>query len=243
MSRLALAALLIAAADPRLAAADPDGPAARVRKALDQPGTLVTPNPMTPVDFAEFVRARAGVEVRVDVPALQAAGIDPAQPVFAARMREGKYRDGLRDALAPYHLRFGIVGGEVVISTDEGIIRRQLRQRVSVEYAGTPLGAVLRKLAADTGANIVLDPRQEEQAGRAAVKLTLDDVPLETAVRLAAEVAGFRTVRMSNVLYVTTDDRAEKLRPDADGPVPPTPVPVVEVIPVVAPPAVRKEEK
>ena len=47
-------------------------------------------------------------------------------------------------------------------------------------------------------------------------------MPLETAIRLAAEVAGMKAVRMGNVLFVTSEARGEKLRVDADGPTQPT---------------------
>ena len=57
--------------------------------------------------------------------------------------------------------------------------------------------------------------------------LKLDDVPLESAVRLMAEVADLSVVRMSNVLFVTTPERAEKLRPTADAPTQPNTVPAV----------------
>jgi hypothetical protein len=51
--------------------------------------------------------------------------------------------------------------------------------------------------------------------------LELTDVPLETAIRLASEVAGMKAVRMGNVLFVTSEVRGEKLRADADGPTQP----------------------
>ena len=46
-----------------------------------------------------------------------------------------------------------------------------------------------------------------EGKANAAVTLKLEDVPLETAVRLLSEVADLRAVRMSNVLFVTTPER------------------------------------
>ena len=64
------------------------------------------------------------------------------------------------------------------------------------------------------------ESRLKEKAN-AAVTLKLEDVPLETAVRLMAEVADLGAVRMNNVLFVTTPERAEKLRPNADGPTQP----------------------
>ena len=46
-------------------------------------------------------------------------------------------------------------------------------------------------------------------------------------MRLLAEVADLGAVRMSNVLFVTTAERAEKLRPSSDGPTQPAPGTVV----------------
>ena len=168
------------------------------------------------VEFAAIVKARTRVDVVLDQTTLMAAGIDPNSPTIAANARDVKLRDGYAAALAPLGLRLGTVGGTIVISTDDGLTAKQMRQRVSL--APGSAGAVLADLAARTGANIVLDPRQKKQLGEAACDLTLSDVTLETAVRLAAEVSGFRAVRMGNVLFVTSNERAEKLRPDADGP-------------------------
>ena len=57
--------------------------------------------------------------------------------------------------------------------------------------------------------------RLKEKAKKG-VTLKLDDVPLETAVRLLAEVADLGTVRMNNVLFVTTPERVKELRQDAE---------------------------
>ena len=99
----------------------------------------------------------------------------------------------------------------------------QLRQRVSVDCDGTAFAAAAKQLAADTGANVVVDPRLGDKANKA-VTLKLDDVPLETAVRLLAEVADLRAVRMSNVLFVTTPEKAKALRKDGDAPTSPSPL-------------------
>jgi hypothetical protein len=159
------------------------------------------------------------VDVVLDQAALMMSGLDANSPVITATARDVKLRDGYATALAPLGLRIGTVGASIVISTDEGLSARQMRQRVSLSPG--PAGAVLTDLANRSGANIVLDPRQKKSLGEAACDLTLSDVTLETAVRLAAEVSGFRAVRMGNVLFVTSNDRAEKLRADADGPTPP----------------------
>jgi len=59
--------------------------------------------------------------------------------------------------------------------------------------------------------NLVLDGRHEKE-GAAKVSLQLEDVPLETAVRLLAEMAGLKALRLNNTMFVTTKDIAAELR-------------------------------
>ena len=213
----------VAAAAPVPQAAKPsESPAAKARKALNDPADFRFDQASLD-DLARFVRGRFGVELTIDVNALAQMGMNANAPVLNANLKAAKLRDGLKAALAPVGLRFAVTAEGLVVSSDEGITQLQMRQRVSLDGGGRPLAAVLTQLAADTGANLVLDPRQAKKAGETPVALTLDDTPLEAAVRLVAEVAGLRAVRLSNVLFVTSEDRAEKLRPDADAPVPPAP--------------------
>lgn len=191
-------------------------------------------------DLARFVRSRFGIELTLDANALLQSGLNANTPVVNADLKGATLRDGLKAALAPVGLRFAVTAEGIVVSTDEGVIQRQMRQRVNVEGGGRSLAAVLAEMAATTGANVVLDPRQAKVAGESPISVSLQDTPLETAVRVVAEVAGLRAVRLNNVLFVTSDDRAAKLRPDADGPVPPTPVspfPQPPPEPFVPPPA------
>lgn len=197
-----------------------DGIVAAARKALDEVGDM-NYQARTLTDLVNELKARLRVPVILDNQVF-AFGLDPAQPVVNVNLRQVKLRDGLRAALAPLNLHFGLTQDGVVISTEEGVILRQMRQRVGVDCDGTDFASAMRQLAADTGANIVLDPRLGERAKKP-VTLKLEDVPLETAVRLLAEVADLRAVRMNNVLYVTTGERARTLREDADGPTPPPP--------------------
>ncbi len=46
--------------------------------------------------------------------------------------------------------------------------------------------------------------------------LRLEDVPLETAVRLLAEMANLKPVRVGNVLFVTGKDNAREMMQDPD---------------------------
>lgn len=216
MSPLVL--LLCLAADPTPRGPKPETPAGKVRTVLNETGFVVLENKSL-TDFVTYVKSKTRAEVILDHGALAMIGMDANAPILTVSARDVPLREGFAQALAPLGLKIGIVGGTIVISSEEGLISRQMRQRVSITPG--PAGAVLTDLASRTGANVVIDPRQKKMIAEAGCDLELNDVALETAVRLAAEVSGFRALRMGNVLFVTTNERAKELRPDSDGPAPP----------------------
>ena len=69
----------------------------------------------------------------------------------------------------------------------------------------------MRDLARSNALNLIIDPRLSSEID-AKVNLQLDDATLETAIRLMAEIANLKSVRMGNVLFITDPNRAEKLR-------------------------------
>src|SRR6185369_17926491 len=87
----------------------------------------------------------------------------------------------------------------------------QMRQRVSVDVAGEPMSKAIKDLARKTGITLLIDPRVAKEASTK-VSLQLDDATAEIAVRLLAELADLKAVRMGNLLFVTNDARAEKIR-------------------------------
>ena len=220
MTRLALFCMLLGFTTAFAAAPAPkedkEPAGLRVKKALEESADVVFEKKSLD-EIVSFYKNRLRIDVLID----PTAGLDAAEPIFSIVARNGKYRDALRNVLATQGLHYAVVGGGVIIGTEESVLQRQMRQTVSLDANGTSLAAILKNYADETGANIVLDPRQAAAAEAAKVTLKLDDVPLETAVRLATEVGGLRVVRMSNVLFATSDTRAEKLRLDADGPVAP----------------------
>jgi type II secretory pathway component HofQ len=135
--------------------------------------------------------------------------------------------------------------------------QRQMRQRVSVDVKDQSLTEALRKLADETGANLIIDPRQNDKA-KAKISLQLDDVTLESAIRLLSELSDLNSVRVGNVTFVTTEQRADKLRKEnretnnsnnnfgmpffggAIGPIPPPPPPLPPAVAV--PPPVEKKD-
>ena len=66
-----------------------------------------------------------------------------------------------------------------------------------------PLGEALKKLADDTPWSLVLDARVGDKA-KLEITTTLKSVPLDTAVRILADMADLQPVIMDNVIYVTT---------------------------------------
>lgn len=68
----------------------------------------------------------------------------------------------------------------------------------------------LKELANRTGANIVLDVRTKEK-GKSPINANLQQVPLETAVRMLADMADLKAIVLDNALYVTTEENAKKL--------------------------------
>lgn len=227
LGRLFVAAVLASTPAPAFAAPAPAKGASAMdtaRKALDEVGDMSYQNKSLN-DLVNDLKDKSKLAVTLD-PTVFQFGLDPNQPTVNVDLKGVKLKDGLRQALAPFNLKCGLTKDGLFISTDDGLTTKQLRQRVSVDCDGTAFAAAVKQLAADTGANVVVDPRLKDKAN-AGVTLKLDDVPLESAVRLMAEVADLGVVRMSNVLFVTTQDRAEKLRPTADAPTQPNANPAV----------------
>ena len=129
----------------------------------------------------------------------------------ALKSDNAKIRTVLQSLLSPYQLTYVILRDSVLITTEEWGHQRQMQQRVNVDVRDVSITEALRRLSDETGVNIVIDPRQGDKA-RTKITLQLDDVSTETAVRLLAEVADLSWAPMGSVIFVTTEQRAEKLR-------------------------------
>jgi hypothetical protein len=82
---------------------------------------------------------------------------------------------------------------------------------VTVDIAKQPLESALKELVKESGFNIVLNVCAKEKAD---VNVTGDfvNVPLDTAVRILADMADLKPVLLDNVLYVTTKENAKALQ-------------------------------
>jgi type II secretory pathway component HofQ len=175
----------------------------------------------TNIDFANqplpSVLTALGEECKItivlDRVAIQSSGMEPNEMMVDIHLKNTKLRSGLRTLLNQYNLSYGIVGDQLFVSTEETVIARQLKQRINVEVDNVPLSKMMKDLAKEYGINIVIDPRSiKEKKSDEPVTLSLEDVPFETVVRLACEIGSLKPVRMGNVLFVTSEARAEKLR-------------------------------
>jgi hypothetical protein len=82
-------------------------------------------------------------------------------------------------------------------------------------FEETPLSAALKELARDAEVSIVVDPRVAEEA-KTKVTADLIGVPTEAAVRVLADMAGLKLVRLENVYYVTSEKNARVLQDEKD---------------------------
>jgi hypothetical protein len=218
-------AYLRAADDPKKETA-----AEKIRKVLDQVKDLEIDD--QPLDEAvNKLREMTGLNFVIDKPNVPPTGmaavngLGPVGPSYAGQSirivsRGVPLRAGLHKALRQNNLAFVVVGDEILITTPEKAGERVMLQAVSVNVEGVPLKDALKRLARETGANVVLDPKTDKE-NAAPVTLRLDDVPLETAVELLADGAGLKAVRRNNVLFVTTEAKADKIRKET----PPAPAP------------------
>jgi hypothetical protein len=119
----------------------------------------------------------------------------------------------------PHSATFFIRGDEIEITTTEAIRKEFFADRptmpgplpplVSGEFdKTTTLETALKQL--NRYGNVVLDARANKQS-QATVTADLANVPLDTAVRMFADMAGLKVVQLDNSLYVTSKENAKVL--------------------------------
>lgn len=235
LSRITLAALLASLAlsasaqTPAKKKKDDPAPVKRedspeaIRRILDK-----TVDVAAGMNFAETL-AKLGdahrINIVLDRVATQQMGFDPSEMTNDYDGKGVKLRSALKAMCGHWQLSFAVVGDGVVVSTEEMIVYRQLKQKIAIEVSEQPFSKVVVELGKKHGVNILIDPRFKGKMADAPVTLSLDEVPLEAAVRLLAEMAGMKPARIGNVLLVTSEERADKLK-DSDSLVPSPNVPM-----------------
>ncbi len=191
------------------------GSAETLRKALDQNITLeITEQPLTTV--LNKIREQTKINFVVDKMLIQQMGYDPDQMPVSVKLKDAKVRSCLRSVLSPYNLGYAIIGDTVLISTDDMVMQRQMKQRVTIDLDKVDMAAALKQLSRDTATNLLLDTRVPGKDAKATVTLQLEDVPLDTAIKLVAEAGGLKPVQIGNVMLVTTRALAGEMRNDPE---------------------------
>src|SRR5262245_1438619 len=207
-----LMASAVTADDPP--AKEADSPAETVRKALDKTVTLDFSS-QNMQEVVQHLKEKTNINFVIDLITIQQMGVlidENGNPMtIHLKIEKGKLRQGLQRILQPYSLSCFIVGDSVLISTEETGVQRQMRQRIDVDVNQVPLETALRKLARTHAISLLIDPKVLKDA-KTPVTLQLDDVTLETTVRLLAELGGLKSVRLGNVLFITDEGKATKLR-------------------------------
>ena len=224
--RVVAGAILACAAAPVLLSAAPAAPdkeetavnpVEKLHKDLDKVISLKIEK--QPLSIAmDMLHAQSNITFVLDsVTIQQQLGFTPDQPPTPVDLnaKDMKVRTVLRAILAQYGLSYAPIGDTVVVTTEDVAMVRQMRQRVNVDLSKVELSRALKQLAHDTATNLIVDARADKDA-QAQVTMQLEDVPLETAVRLLSEMAGLKPVRVGNVLFVTKKDIANELRNDPD---------------------------
>jgi hypothetical protein len=242
--------LLLAAPLPSDSKSKTVAPAERIRKDLDK--IIDFESVDQPLNLAlNQLREQCKINFVLDRQTLALMNIDPEQTPVQVKFKAARVKTVLRSILTAHNLSYAIVGDIVYISTDEMTMFRQMQQRVNIDLEKMEFTAALRQLGKETATNLIVDSRVAKEAGQV-VSLQAEDVPLETAVRLMAEMVGLKPVRIGNVLFVCSKANAQELRADPElvarpqpnpNPtpdmlvVPPGGIPGRAVAPMVPPPA------
>lgn len=184
----------------------------RIRQALEQTVT-VNYTGQSLRDAIQHLREKTNLPISLDQMVLLQMGINPDENTGQIELKATNEKAGavIRKALNHFRLSYVVCDEAVLVTAEEYAVYRQMRQRVSVDIDDVPFSKAARDLARANGVNLLIDPRVSAKA-KEKVSLQMDNLGLETAIRLLAELADVKSVRMGNVLFVTTDERAEKIR-------------------------------
>ncbi len=87
---------------------------------------------------------------------------------------------------------------------------RSALQPIYASFDKRTLEDALKFLADRSDLSVILDPRMAEK-GKTLVSGTFKNVPLETTLRLLADMAELRAVQIDNAFYVTSPEKAKQL--------------------------------
>ena len=216
--------------DPPPQVAVEEKPASRdqeLRHLLDKPVSVgVTDDPkVTLTEMLEILAKRYNLSFDINEHAFEEANIkevgkfEPVAnrgPVPEMHTRLGTVLQKILNRVSP-SATYIIRDGFIEITTVQAVRKEFFAHRpngpfpplVTAHFNKVPLEAALKDLGRSN--NVVLDSRAAKE-GQTPVTADLTNVPLDTAVRMLADMAGLRVVPLDNVLYLTTPENAKRLR-------------------------------
>jgi hypothetical protein len=176
-------------------------------------------------EFKEGTHSRQIIDGQLPIKLPPSSGRLPLSMVLRLLLAQ------LDDEEATFLIRNGVVEILPARLATPGVL---LQTKIAAVFARVPLEEALQILAYQTGMSIVLDNRASGQSKTNISATFRNDVTLEAAARLVAEMAELKLVVMPAGLFVTTPAHAEALqREGLTGCVP------VNAAPVKASPASR----
>ena len=149
----------------------------------------------------------------------ESASYDDLMVSFGPLPVKATAEKALRMALAQVEpeAAFLIRDGLVEITTaSQASVAGVLQQRVLANFSKVPLADALQDLSYQTGASIVLDGRVGDKAKTPVTASFRNDVNLEAALRMLADMADLKMVILQSGLYVTTPANAQKLNKELE---------------------------
>lgn len=223
----ALIPVLLSAEQPETARSKPPAsPVEKGRRDLEQTVTLTDAfKPGGNYELQEVLdvlHKQLKLKFEIDNRGFFEAGLKDVQSVSITvpEWKDVKVKEVLRYMLkrvplAPYEAAYVLVGDTIVITSELQVPYFWMRQPVNLVCEKEELSSVLKRLAHETGTNLVLDARAAKE-GQTLITLEIYDAPLEMVVYLLADMVDLQPVRAGNVLYVTTKDNACQMRADPD---------------------------
>jgi RNA polymerase sigma factor (sigma-70 family) len=190
------------------------------REKLDTP-TAFDVDPNTPLkEVLAFIAERYGITILIDARAFvteASSQEDPPQdigsfPITIPKLVDVKLSTILRTVLVQvdgdYYTKDDVL---MVVPRKQIESGRLFRQPVDAVYKKRQLVLALEELQNMTGVSIVLDVRLQDIAKPMEITADFRNVPLETAVRVLADMADLKSVVMDNLIYVTSKENAKVL--------------------------------
>jgi hypothetical protein len=133
-------------------------------------------------------------------------------PSLPRKMTIGACLRAILGKVPGHNATFLLRNGMLEITTVKAASPKQLlRQRVVANFQNLPLDEAIDELSEQTGLSVIVDARAGDKK-RAPVTAALgNDVTLEAALRLLADMADLKLVVMADAVYVTTPANAPLL--------------------------------